>query len=343
MEARIKAQCVEWFIETKSDVVVQRRFRTRYNRNPPSRPTIRAWYYKFMNTGSLNHKRGNGRPRVSDEDVRRVQQSFVNDPKKSTRSAARELNIKHSTVHKILKSLKFRSYKLQILQKITPNDWILRKEFAVTVLDRLAEDENYLRRIFFSDEATFHLSGKVNKQNVRIWGTENPHCYQEHTRDSEKINVWCGLFHDRVIGPFFFQENNINGNIYIDMLENFAFPQLEELQPNVIFQQDGAPPHWKRFVRDCLDQKFPNRWIGRGGPTPWPPRSPDITPCDFFVWGFVKDRVYASKVDNKEELRERIRRAFDEIDHSILRRVWSELECRLDFLRANNGKHIEVR
>jgi len=84
MEARIKAQCVEWFIETKSDVVVQRRFRTRYNRNPPSRPTIRAWYYKFMNTGSLNHKRGNGRPRVSDEDVRRVQQSFVNDPKKST-------------------------------------------------------------------------------------------------------------------------------------------------------------------------------------------------------------------------------------------------------------------
>ena len=45
-----------------------------------------------------------------------------------------------------------------------------------------------------------------------------------------------------------------------------------------IFQQYGVPPHWGSHVRRFLDATFPNRWIGRDGPTPWPPRSPVITP-----------------------------------------------------------------
>jgi len=64
----------------------------------------------------------------------------------------------------------------------------------------------------------------------------------------------------------------------------------EEFQPWIIFQQDGAPPHWGSYVLRFLDAALPNRWIGRDGPTPWPPRSPDITPLDFFLWGYVKDK-----------------------------------------------------
>jgi len=65
---------------------------------------------------------------------------------------------------------------------------------------------------------------------------------------------------------------------YVDIFELYAAPQLEEFQPWIIFQQDGAPPHWGSNVRPFLDETFSNRWIGRDGPTPWPPRSPDITP-----------------------------------------------------------------
>jgi hypothetical protein len=57
----------------------------------------------------------------------------------------------------------------------------------------------------------------------------------------------------------------------------------------VFFQQDGAPPHWNLIVRASLNQRFPNRWIGRASPISWPTRSPDITPCDFFLWGYGKD------------------------------------------------------
>lgn len=84
------------------------------------------------------------------------------------------------------------------------------------------------------------------------------------------------------------------------MLENFAIPNLENRQPNIIFQLHSAPSHWSHFFRDRLDENFSNRWIGRGEPIPWPPRSQGITPCGFFGKGFLKDGVYANKVNSME-------------------------------------------
>jgi hypothetical protein len=54
------------------------------------------------------------------------------------------------------------------------------------------------------------------------------------------------------------------------------------------FQHDGTPPHFSRRAREILDQQYPDRWIGRGGPRNWPARSPDLNPLDFFLWGHVK-------------------------------------------------------
>jgi len=83
---------------------------------------------------------------------------------------------------------------------------------------------------------------------------------------------------------------------YLDILELYVAPQLEEFHSWIIFQQNGAPPHWGSDVRRFLDPTFPNRWIGRDGPTLWPPRSPDITPLDFFLWQYVKDKVFSTPV-----------------------------------------------
>jgi hypothetical protein len=135
-------------------------------------------------------------------------------------------------------------------------------QFAVDILDRIDEDEHFFNNAVFSDEATFHLSGKVNRHNCRIWGSENPHEFIEHERDSPKINVWCALSHTRVIGPFFFHENTVKATNYLDMLESYAAPKLEDMQPHVFFQPDGAPPHWGLEARRFLNEKFPSRWNG---------------------------------------------------------------------------------
>jgi len=75
------------------------------------------------------------------------------------------------------------------------------------------------------------------------------------------------------------------------MLENWLMPQLNEDSNDYIFQQDSSPAHYKD-VRRYLNRNLPQKWIGRTGKEDdalmrWPPRSPDLTPCDFFFWGSV--------------------------------------------------------
>ncbi|KAJ8893016.1 hypothetical protein PR048_005597 [Dryococelus australis] len=94
---------------------------------------------------------------------------------------------------------------------------------------------------------------------------------RERERESPKLNVWCGLLHDRIVGLVFFAENTVTSIVYLEMLEHFVLPQL---------------------------QHFPGRWIGRDGPISWPPWSPNLTSLDFFMWGYVKDIVYATSVLN---------------------------------------------
>ena len=91
---------------------------------------------------------------------------------------------------------------------------------------------------------------------------------------------------------------HLNGENYLQFLQE-ELPELLEDVPldvrrRMWFQHDGAPVHSTRIVRDWLDQRFPGRWIGRGGPVSWPLRSPDLNPLDFFLWGHVKAYVYTT-------------------------------------------------
>ena len=89
------------------------------------------------------------------------------------------------------------------------------------------------KKIILSDEAHFDLGGYVNKQNCRIWGTENPHAYIEKTTQLKRITVWCGFWSIGIIGPFFFENKQeeavrVNGDLYRAMLNEFLFTKIEE-------------------------------------------------------------------------------------------------------------------
>jgi hypothetical protein len=71
------------------------------------------------------------------------------------------------------------------------------------------EEGGFVERLGFSDEATFHISGKVNKHNVRIWGTEQSHAQIERQRDSPKVNVFCAVSREKVHDLFFFPEATV--------------------------------------------------------------------------------------------------------------------------------------
>ena len=102
------------------------------------------------------------------------------------------------------------------------------------------------------------------------------------------------------------------------MLKDSIIPQLQEESnfQTMIWQQDGAPPHYGRIVRDYLDETFVD-WIGRRCTIEWPPRSPDLTPCDFSLWGIVKDCVYAQNPRSMNHLKSLIEQQFRSLNDNI--------------------------
>jgi len=103
---------------------------------------------------------------------------------------------------------------------------------------------------------------------------------------SNKVNIWAGIHGDYLICPFFIDEN-LNFEMYKTMLTEQIIPAIRNLFPNnfdcIWFQQDGVQAHFGLRVRKLLDRTFPNRWIE------WPPRFSDLTPLDFFLYGFLKE------------------------------------------------------
>ncbi|GBN25045.1 hypothetical protein AVEN_108528-1 [Araneus ventricosus] len=124
------------------------------------------------------------------------------------------------------------------------------------------------------------------------------------------------------------------------MFQLYAVTQFPE---GVIFQRDGAPPHYDNIVREFLDTTFLQLWIGRDAVMAWPPRSPDITPLDFYLWGYVKQHVYSERINDVNLLKPRITDIIHSVTPDVHTRVWEELDYRLDVCRATNGTHIELR
>ena len=121
-----------------------------------------------------------------------------------------------------------------------------------------------------------------------------------------------------IIGLFFFNEASITANIYLHLLNEYVAPQLNDWQPNIIFQQDDASTHWGLHVRGFLNQAFPDWWIERYGPISWPLRLPHTTPLNFFLWGYVIDIVYRRNIRDITHLNQRNTNSIATIDEDML-------------------------
>ncbi|GFY03295.1 uncharacterized protein TNCV_1172541 [Trichonephila clavipes] len=91
------------------------------------------------------------------------------------------------------------------------------------------------------------------------------------------------------------------------MITNFFIPELNNHDVQELwFQQDGATCHTARATIDLLKDTFGDRLFSRFGPVNWPPRSCDLTPLDYFLWGYVKSLVYADKPQTLDHLEDNI-------------------------------------
>ncbi|GFX72928.1 rRNA methyltransferase 1, mitochondrial [Trichonephila clavipes] len=218
-----------------------------------------------------------------------------------------------------------------------------RSRFVEWAQNEIAAVPDFHKRILFSDEAHFWLNGYVNKQNCRIWSEANPQVYVETPLHPEKLTVGCALWAGGIIGLYFFKNDEghnvtVNGDRYRAMITNFFIPELNnhDLQ-ELWFQQDGATCHTARATIDLLKDTFGDSLISRFGPVDWPPKSCDLTPLDYFLWGYVKSLVYADKPQTLDHLEDNICRVIADIRPQMLEKVIENWTSRLDYIRASRG------
>ena len=113
-------------------------------------------------------------------------------------------------------------FKISCLQQLYECDKSARMVICEELTNFISQSEDFLRTIFFSDEAVFHLNGRVHRHNCVIWCKENPHAMQEVPLKSPRLVVWGEMFKNSIIGPFFF-DGNVNSASYQAMLETYLF------------------------------------------------------------------------------------------------------------------------
>lgn len=346
-----RAEIVQLYIQNNFSIVkTQRAFRKKNKvKSAPSKNTIKHLHQNFLSSGNLsNAKRpSRRRPRRSDENIEVVRASVERSPTTLGRRRAAQLGTSRRTLERIIHDdLHIFPYKIQVTQLLLPTDKPHRLDYAKFVVKMAENDGDFWRQIIMSDEAHFSLNGAVNKQNCRFYAIENPQIIHEVPLYDQKVTVWCGVCAGMVIGPYFFEDDDgatitVNGERYRALITDYLMPIVHENNmEHFWFQQDGAPCHTARATIDLLKPLFPGRLISKKGDFDWPPRSPDLTPPDFFLWGYLKSKVYINKPRTLAALKANIRREIAAISTETLEKTMENAEKRAHCAIRANGGHL---
>lgn len=325
---------------------IQHDFTVRFQKPSPPKPTILRWEKKLFAIGCIKDKPRSGRPSTRLETCVEAAASVERSPKKSIRKRSQELGVPYTTLHKHMKNdLKLKAFKPSFVNELSDNDMQKRHQACGRLLDVFVTLPSR-GKVLFSDECAIYRSAKA--RNIYFWSKENPHFYEELEHNPPHVMIWAAMSATHLIGPYFF-DGAVNQIAYLTMLRDWFIPHLQDrgLLGRIWFQQDGAPAHYAIAVREYLNEVFPDKWIGRGSvhlpaPLEWPPRSPDLSSCDNALWGFIKQKVAATRYETVDELKDAVRRAFTAITPAMLKRISHRTWRRIILCYENDGVHTDT-
>lgn len=315
-------------------------------RNQPSRRTFQRLCNSLIENGSFSvTKRKRNKTITNENNTIAVLGTIAYDPHISTRQIEQDSGISRNSIHRILQRNKFHPYHVSLHQELHGTDFDNRVRFCQWFLHQIGNNNSFLQNVLFTDEATFNNRGHVNLKNMHYWAQDNPHWLREVEYQRQwSVNVWCGILGNKIIGPYFI-DGALTGQKYSTFLTETLPVLLENIPLNVRqvmwYQHDGCPAHYAQQARNIVQEHFPNRWIGRGGIFPWPPRSPDMTPLDYFLWGALKDIVYRVPPTTEENMQQRIREACTALAPETIQDATLSFINRLNYCIHVNGHHFE--
>ena len=285
---------------------------------------------KIDATSSVQRLPGSGRPctmrtveNIENVEALVLSQEDMPQTHRTQRQIAHETGIARSSVQRIIKmDLRLKCFKKQKAHELTAANKLARLTRARQLLQRYPAP--LVNFIVFTDEKLFTVAAPRNAQNDRVYavqGTKKKDISADRllrTRStfSKSVMVSVGVSALGRTGIHFVEPGvKINGEYYRNtLLLEDLLPDIQELSEFFIFQQDGAPAHQARETVELLQRVTPD-FIPL---TLWPPNSPDLNPVDYRIWGIMQENVYRTKVQDVDDLRERIVKAWEELDQRII-------------------------
>ena len=347
--------CLEMARVQNANEVI-RRWRNRW---APARPPCKSAIYKMYDklkthsTCRNRNKEGSGRPRTarSEENLERVKAALDEDGNRSSRRNG--LGLARSSFLRVIKEIKYHPYILITQQKLEPTDPELRLAFCRRFIETVHQNGDFLDNLIVSDEAIFSLNSEVTTKNVVKYAEHGhgqpPGHFVQFKQGAGQIMAWVGFTSTgKIFGPHFI-EGRLDTREYMRIIRYHVIQQdFRDQNVNrqqTWWQQDGAPAHTSNISMRYLRGQFPGKLISKRGDWPWPPRSPDLTPCDFFLWGYVKNKIWTVDQDqqpqNIPELRAAITREITNIPNYMLRNVFNGMVTRCEACIEKGGYWLD--
>ena len=310
----------------------------------PNVSTIKRLWKKFENHGTcLKRNQGNsGRPRTARNqgNLERVRESLAQNGARSSRRNG--LGLTQSSFVRIVKEIRFHPFVVGRRQKLENGDPAKRLEFCNWILDSVALEPDMISNFITSDEAVFSLNSEVimkNDVHYARFGSGHPeHHYVNFKQGAGQLMVWVGLTKNgNIFGPHFVQ-GTLDTTEYLRIIRYHViqreFREQGIEKERMWWQQDGASAHTSNRSIRYLQTQFPGKVVSKKGDILWPPHSPDLAICDFFLWSYLKNSIWKVPVDdqpkNLAQLREAIIAACHRVDRDMISRSFDAMlsHCR---------------
>ena len=301
---------------------------------------------RFQMTGNISPAKPQGRSATPGELVEKVRQLVKPFQEKrqsiSASTIAKHLQTSTTTVWRILrKKLHWKPYRPHVGVPLAAAHKTGRREFSEWLLQR---PDGFEEKVIWTDEKWFVLNAAPNKQNKRFWAIEKPkvsvNCKEQ---GAQKVMCWAAVVDGRVFLHWFAPGSTVTGPAYLRLLKEEFWPQVrgEVGRQGLWFQQDGAAVHTTAAVRQWLDDNFDGRVISRLTERPWPARSPDLSPLDFWFWAVALAALRRNPPATLQELQATVERFAGSLCAEDVKRAVRHLRQRAEICIRRRGDTVE--
>lgn len=296
--------------------------------------TIHCIIQKWRQTQIIERRPGSGRSRISTvEQDEALVDVLLNHPFKNAVNARIISNFPGSisTARNRIRVSNVKNYAAAKKVGLTPQHKEARVAFA---LEHLARDDDFWRRVVFSDEKVFQSS---HNGHIRVYRPRNSRYHERYIASTERsgrfsVNLW-GWISAVSPGVTVNVENRLNSDVYVRILEHIMLPSVRGVyrNDNFIFQHDNCTVHTARRTVEWLQAQNINV-------LDWPSRSPDINPIEN-LWGLLQKKLQSRRVifHNREELLTAIMEEWHTIPQDYFRNICLSMPRRLENVIAANG------